>query len=280
MNAFVVPAHIRAKKQLGQNFLIDESSLEAISNAINISWKCIVEVWPGYWALTEKIIAHTPKRLDLVELDRDMVDILRSRMQQEWNNRDVMLHHMNILDFRPENTPYSVIANIPYYITSPILFKFIHTDDTPNAIISPESMVIMMQKEVGEKILGKSWKKNDYSFLSLALHMACEEISIIAHVPKEHFFPIPKVDSIVLRFILKKNRNIPLEKKLHTLWEASFKFPRKTLYKNLSASGIDTEKIDIVFETLELDRRVRAESIAIDNWIHILSVMNASEVLL
>lgn len=139
---------IKAKKSLGQNFLIDEETLFDISSSTRITGKNIIEVGPGYGALTEYIIRENPHVLTLVELDRDMIRILDDRLKNEWKNVSIFIENQDVLQFVPKEENYSVIANIPYYITSPILFRFLY--DLPNP---PDEMTIMMQKEVGEKIL-------------------------------------------------------------------------------------------------------------------------------
>jgi 16S rRNA (adenine1518-N6/adenine1519-N6)-dimethyltransferase len=135
---------IHAKKSLGQNFLIDASALTDIASGLEITGKHIIEVGPGYGALTDYIIPESPLSLDLVELDRDMIEIL----EKKYNINTLTIHHIDILHFTPLYERYSVIANIPYYITSPILFHFLY--DLEN---QPNEMIIMMQEEVGEKIL-------------------------------------------------------------------------------------------------------------------------------
>lgn len=136
--------HIRAKKALGQNFLIDEEALFDIAHSVRVESKNIIEVGPGYGALTDYLIAQKPATLTLVELDTDMIAILKEKYPKTVN-----ILHQDVLQFFPTADEYSVIANIPYYITSPILFHFLYASEfTP-----PEEMVIMMQEEVGEKIL-------------------------------------------------------------------------------------------------------------------------------
>ena len=136
--------NIKAKKSLGQNFLIDEEALSDIAHSVPVEGKNIIEVGPGYGALTDYLIEQKPSSLTLIELDRDMIRILEKKYP-----KDINILHQDILQFTPVLREYSVIANIPYYITSPILFHFLYASDfTP-----PESMVIMMQEEVGEKIL-------------------------------------------------------------------------------------------------------------------------------
>lgn len=145
---------IRAQKSLGQNFLVNNDILEAIADSIEIAGKDILEIGPGYGALTEKILMRKPKSLTLIELDKKMVSILESRLQEG----DLIIPKETIftivegdvLKYMPTEPSYSIIANIPYYITSPILFRFLHELEH-----KPNEMVILMQKEVGDKILRK-----------------------------------------------------------------------------------------------------------------------------
>jgi 16S rRNA (adenine1518-N6/adenine1519-N6)-dimethyltransferase len=140
----------------------------------------------------------------------------------------IALHHQDVLTYAPPYEQYAVVANIPYYITSPILFHFLY--DIPHA---PETMVIMMQEEVGEKILEGRARKPHHSYLSLAMELACEDIEIVRYVGRESFDPAPKVDSIVLKFQIKKPRDHDIEKRLLNLWKVAFTHPRKTLLSNL-----------------------------------------------
>ena len=121
--------HIKAKKSLGQNFLVNEQIVDWISNVIEVKDKNIIEVWPWYGALTEKLIIKKPKSLNLVELDRDMIEVLNKRIDSwdfdlDWI--DFKINNLDVLKYIPENKDYSVIANIPYYITSPILRHFLY----------------------------------------------------------------------------------------------------------------------------------------------------------
>ena len=229
--------HIHAKKSLGQNFLIDPEALHDISHSIEVSGKHIIEVGPGYGALTECILPQNPSSLDMIELDTDMIHILEQRIESEWR-KDIpcRLHHTDVLKYLPENREYSVIANIPYYITSPILFHFLYDIE-----YSPKEMVILMQKEVGEKIVPKNGKKVDNSFFSLCMQYRCEKIEIIRIVKNTAFNPPPKVDSIVLLFQVKEGRDTAKEKMLIDFWKYAFRFPRKLLTTNLRGYHGDME---------------------------------------
>ncbi len=252
---------IKAKKALGQNFLIDEAALSDIAGAIEISGKHIIEVGPGYGALTEHLIAQKPKSLDLVELDRDMIAILEDKYTPE----DLTIHHIDVLRYTPSYESYSVIANIPYYITSPILFYFLYELTT-----TPDGMVIMMQEEVGEKILDGRACKPHHSFLSLCMETACDDIEIVRYVSRSSFDPQPRVDSIVLRFRVRKSRNLEQEKILMNLWKVAFAHPRKTLLSNIKWSTYSLDEVRSMIVKLGYDERVRAEAIEREDWISFL----------
>ena len=186
---------IKAKKNLGQNFLVNKKIISEISDIILIKNKNIVEVGPGYWALTEKLLEKKPKSLDLVELDSDMVNILEDRINSwdlDLKEVEFKINKIDILKYTPSFKEYDVIANIPYYITSPILRYFLY--DLKN---NPDNMIILMQKDVWDKILKKN--KNKSSVLSLIIEKKAF-ISEKIFVWKENFIPAPKVESSVLLF--------------------------------------------------------------------------------
>jgi 16S rRNA (adenine1518-N6/adenine1519-N6)-dimethyltransferase len=252
---------IKAKKSLGQNFLIDPDALTDIAHSISISGKRIIEVWPWYGALTDYIIKASPTSIDLVELDVDMIEIL----EWKYTNNEVNIHHIDVLKFTPSYEQYSVIANIPYYITSPILFHFLYHVNT-----QPDEMVIMMQEEVGEKILEWRARKPHHSFLSLCMEQACSDIEVIRYVDRTSFDPAPRVDSIVLKFTILENRNRTHETALMNLWKIAFAHPRKTLLSNFKWSIHDVESIRTILSRLGYDDRVRAEAVKKEDWVSFL----------
>lgn len=234
---------ILAKKSLGQNFLVDDKKLSEIWSVLDIWEKNIVEVWPGYGALTEKLLDQKPTSLHLVELDRDMVDILQDRFYQPSPSAPLpkgegsfKIYHQDVLEYVPEFQEYSVIANIPYYITSPILRHFLY--DTESI---PENMLILMQKDVADKIVWKG--KNKSSVLSLMVQKKCK-VEEKVYVPKECFSPVPKVESSVVLF-QKHNRYQDVDDGVFLgfikIW---FLAPRKKLTKNLVSWWYDKKKIE------------------------------------
>lgn len=259
---------ILAKKSLGQNFLVNEDITSEISKLIEVSGKNIIEVGPGYWALTQKLLGQGPSSLHLVELDKDMIEILEHRVilweLSVWDI-DFRIHDRDVLEFIPEFQKYSVIANIPYYITSPILRHFLYDiKDTP------DSMIILMQKDVWDKILWK-WK-NKSSVLSLMIEKKCN-VSEELFVWKENFIPSPKIESTVLSFNTHtKYKNIDDEKFLEII-KIGFRSPRKKLLKNLVSWWFDRNKIQEFLCQQWQDENMRGEDWDIDFWIGLWKIL-------
>ena len=258
---------ISAKKKLGQNFLTDENKLQIIAQAYPLAGQNVIEVWPGYGALTEYILQEHPTSLDLVELDRYMIAILEDRLDPastyplvaEWST--VQILHKDVLKLEQIPEKSIIVANIPYYITSPILTHFLmHLHSHVDA------MVIMMQREVAEKILAKKWK---HSYLSISCHLFCSEISLVTNVPASSFVPAPKVDSSVLLFTTAglNDEELIYKQKILQLASHGFREPRKKLVSNLAKYG-SYDKWDIIslFEKLDLSENLRAEDLSTENW--------------
>ena len=252
---------IFAKKSLGQNFLVNENITHEISQLIDVEGNNIIEVWPGYWALTEKLLKRKPHSLHLVELDKDMIEILEDRIhiwELDVQDIDFKIHSLDILKYTPNVTIYSVIANIPYYITSPILRHFLYDLDT-----SPKNMIILMQKDVWDKILWK-WK-NKSSVLSLMIEKKCKIIEEI-FVGKENFIPSPKIESSVLRFQVHNEYQDIDDEKFLELIKKWFLTPRKKLVKNLVMGWLEKTKIEKYFCQQWYDLNIRWEDLSILQW--------------
>lgn len=260
---------IKAKKSLGQNFLVNDKIITKIANITEVKGKNIIEVWPGYGALTEKLINLKPKSLNLIELDQDMINILDNRIDNnDFNleNIEFKINKKDILKYQPKINNYSVIANIPYYITSPILKHFLY-----NVENKPESMVILMQQEVAEKIMLNF--KNKSSVLSLMVEKK-SDISYEIDVPKDFFVPQPKIDSAVLLFKYNnKFKEIDDEKflKIIKIWFAA---TRKMLIKNFVNGGYEKDYIIQVFDELWIEKTVRWEDLNIAEWCQLIEKIN------
>lgn len=263
MSDIIKEFHIKAKKSFWQNFLINTVVLETIAKEFNIEWKNIVEVGPGYWALTDYLLKEKPASLTLVELDRDMIAVLESRIGK-WElyikNTDFEIVNQDVLKYEPKYEKYFVIANIPYYITSPILKRFLY--DTTH---KPEAMLILMQKEVAEKIVSR---KNKTSVLSLFIQKKAQ-VSKVIDVKNTDFKPAPKVDSTVLKFESHSLYTDYDDEKFLEFIKIAFKEPRKFLIKNLS-SNYEISKLEKMFDELSLDRKIRAEDVQIEDYLEMM----------
>lgn len=236
-----------------------------------------------------------PSSLTLVELDPDMVAILEDRIAKgdlkvpEGTRFEIL--KMDVLEYEPSFSEYRVIANIPYYITSPILDRFLY--ELP---VRPEAMVILMQKEVAERIIAKDGKE---SGLSIFCKNACAAIEHVAKVPAGCFRPAPKVDSAVLRFLVAgegigdpsvtANNPQPLGARtfattgrqsresdvrfLKTV-RAGFSSPRKKAVSNLATGmGVPKDAVTALFAELGLREDERPERIGLETWRSIAKML-------
>lgn len=253
--------NISAKKSLGQNFLVDKSIVSEISWIIDITWSDIIEVGPGYWVLTDMLLKKSPKSLHLIELDKDMIQVLNQRISDgELNiwDTDLQIHNTDILNYNTDFVSYHVIANIPYYITSPILRHFLYESKN-----SPKNMVILMQKDVGDKILWK-WK-NKSSVLSLIVEKKCRVEEKI-FVPKESFIPKPKVESSVLLFETHDDFRHIDDTFFLKFIKIGFSEPRKKLIKNLVKGGYEKDNILEFLKENILSENTRWEDLDVKMW--------------
>ncbi len=266
-NEIIKKYNIKAKKALGQNFLVNNEILKQIVNITNIENKNIIEVWPWYWALTEKILEKKPKNLELIELDKDMINILNDRIKNndlKIQNTNITIKNIDVLKYYPNFDNYIVIANIPYYITSPILQHFLYSQKNKS-----KEMIILMQKDVWDKIINK--EKN--SVLSLMIEkkaFASEKI----FVWKENFIPSPKVESSVIYFQshnLYNNINDELFLKTIKIW---FSSPRKKLIKNFVNHWYKKEQILQIMQQINLSWNERPEELNIEKWILFMKLLN------
>ena len=260
---------IKAKKALGQNFLVNEDIIDDIAHGIDTLDKNIIEVWPGYWALTQKLLLQDLESLTLVELDKRMVEILENRIalwELEADNTNFSIINNDVLQFTPVFAKYSVIANIPYYITSPILRHFLYKLEN-----KPDEMVILMQKDVWDKILDifREWKKRKSSVIWLMMAKKCY-VSELLLVWRENFIPAPNVESSVLLFETHKNFweiDDDIFLRYIKIW---FSSARKKLIKNLVGWGLNKEKVLEAFEKLDIPEWIRGEGLTIEQWCELV----------
>ncbi len=229
---------IDAKKSLGQNFLIDKNIINKILSLTKIKDKNIVEIGPGKGALTDEIIKKKPKTLLIIEKDNLMFDLLIEKYSKF---KYVKVVNADILKFDLEKNIKSnsvIFGNLPYNISSQILVKLIKFEKWPPKF---SSLILMFQKELGEKIMGK-FPSSKYGRLSIISNFRLDNIEKFI-VSENCFFPKPKVKSMVINFRPKKNtfkiKNVSnLEKITNYLFSKKRKMINKSIIKILNKDEI------------------------------------------
>ena len=247
------------KKKFGQNFIIDENIINNIVEKSEIDDETLViEIGPGAGSLTYGL-AKKAKNVLCYEIDTTLKDILSSNLE-EFSNVDIVYEDFLKVDVNEELKKYSynklyVVANLPYYITTPIILKLIEDK------IPVDKIVVMVQKEVGDRFKAKPGSK-DYGSLSIFLKYYFE-INKMLDVSRNVFMPKPNVDSIVVEF-KKVNSKIDVKNEdiFFKIVKESFTQKRKTLRNNLK--GYDLEKISSILEKYGYDLSVRAEQLTIE----------------
>lgn len=256
---------MRAKKSLGQNFLNAPSILAKIAGAAELTkHDTVLEVGPGRGALTAELLKHA-RRVIAVEKDDLLYEFLKEKFSGALSTEELTLIHGDILENPVElSAPYKVVANIPYYITGLLLRKFLSGD------LQPTSMVLVIQKEVAERIVARDGKE---SLLSLSVKIYGEP-EFIGKIPRRYFNPMPKVDSAILKIsrISKQSFRDMDEKLFFTILHAGFAHKRKVLRKNLELIS-EKQKIIEVFEHLGIGEHARAEDLDLETWVRLIKTL-------
>jgi 16S rRNA (adenine1518-N6/adenine1519-N6)-dimethyltransferase len=269
---------LKVRKGLGQHFLIDGDVLELITSAAELaSTDVIMEVGPGLGILTKEL-ARQAGWVVAVELDSKLAVTLERTLASFGNvsiiNKDVLqvdpddLLQEQKTRFPPViNSPFSykVVANLPYYITSPVLRHFLE------ALVKPQIMVVMVQKEVAEAIVAEPGRM---SVLSISVQFYGEP-RIISYVPARCFYPAPEVDSAILRIDLYSQPAVAVtdERGFINLVQAGFSASRKQIVNSL-AQGLGLLKAEVLplLEKADIAPRRRAETLALEEWARLWQV--------
>jgi 16S rRNA (adenine1518-N6/adenine1519-N6)-dimethyltransferase len=256
---------MQPKKSLGQNFLRSEGALSEIIKAGNPNSEDVVlEIGPGKGVLTERLLALAGKVV-AVEKDDELYEFLKEKFEDEIKNGKLNLIHGDILEYNPEELKeFKIVANIPYNITGAILKKFL------SAEFQPKQMVLLVQKEVAERIIGadrhSNSKKSKESILSISVK-AYGDPRYVETVKAGSFVPAPKVDSAIISIEnISKDffEEIPEENFFKAI-KAGFGSKRKKLSSNLS-EVYEKEKILNSFKEMNLDENIRAEDLPLQGW--------------
>lgn len=260
----------RPRKRFGQNFLHDQHVLDRIVAAADLQENDrILEIGPGPGALTARLLA-TGLPILAVEIDRDLAAALQERnaANLEVKMGDVLRFNWSELLPHP---PYKLIANLPYNISSQILFKVLEHRNAFNCL------VLMFQKEVGDRLVAEEGSRN-YGILSV-LMQTWFHVEKVIKVPPGAFFPPPKVDSVVLRMepLTKPRVEIQDEELYRKLVKSAFAQRRKTVRNSLLGSGWHAEQIDQAFAASEIDPGRRGETFTIEEFAALANLLQSLE---
>lgn len=267
---------IQASKSLGQNFLVNDEVIDKIIDTANIANEdLIIEIGPGLGVLTKRLLEKC-NNVIAVELDTRMIKILQDRFciniqnnELEIINKDILKVDLNKLidDKKKINNILNVkvVANLPYYISTPIIMKLLGDRLNINEII------VMVQKEVAQRLTAKTGTRLSGA-ITYAVDYYSEATSIIK-VPKESFIPSPKVESEVIKLEVRKTPKITVknEEILFNIIQKSFMQRRKTLSNALVNYNIakNKEEVSKMFEVLQIDSNVRGENLTLEQFAKI-----------
>ena len=263
------------QKKFGQNFLIDTHVLDKIITAANITKEdTILEIGPGIGSMTQYLCEKAGKVIS-VEIDKMLIPILQENLAQYDNfiliNEDFLKLDIKNLLKEHNCNKVKVVANLPYYITTPIIMSLFENN------IPIESITVMVQKEVAQRMQASPGSK-DYGALSLAIqYYATTEI--IANVPPNCFMPRPNVGSAVIKLTLRDDEPYPLNNKdlMFKLVRAAFNQRRKTLVnsiKNAANLDVNKESISAALEEMNLSPSIRGEALSLEEFCRLSNILS------
>lgn len=257
-------------KSLGQNFLIDDSVLMDIVEGAEVDKEdFVIEIGPGVGTLTRELLKRA-KRVCSIELDSDLIPILKEELK-DFDNFDIVHKDALKVDFNEligEEKSVKVVANLPYYVTTPIIAKLL------NEGYNFKSLTIMIQKEVGERIAAKP-DTGDYGALSILVQYYCDT-KIIRKVSPISFIPQPKVDSIVVKLdkLPQPRVEVKDEKLYFKVCRDAFNMRRKTLWNATKNLNLNSELMQEAFNRADIDPKRRGETLSLQEFANLANAIN------
>ena len=271
---FISPAQIRRiaseygfvfKKGLGQNFLSSQEVLEGIASAAEIKDGGVIEIGPGFGVLTNEL-AKCAKKVVALEIDQRLIPILSDTLSEYTNvkiiNQDILKTDVKkIIEDEFDGMRVSIAANLPYYITTPIITGLLENH------LPIENLVVMVQKEVADRLTASPSSKN-YGSISILCQYYTEP-ELLQIVPAEMFVPPPKVDSAVVKMKLRKTPAVTVkdEKLFYRTVKAAFSQRRKTLLNCLTANfSHDKSQLSDILNSVGIDPKRRGETLTLEEF--------------
>jgi 16S rRNA (adenine1518-N6/adenine1519-N6)-dimethyltransferase len=259
---------IQAKKSLGQNFLKSQDTVSLIvKTGETTSNDFVLEIGPGEGVLTQELLKSAGKVI-AIEKDLRLIGDLKEKFQAEINKGNLLIIEGDALTYKMANilpNKYKLIANIPYYITGAIFRSFLEREERP------ELMVVLVQKEVAERIVAKDGKE---SLLSISIK-AFGDPKYIKTISRSQFKPQPNVDSAIIKISnISEHKFGGLDKDVFfKILHAGFKYKRKKLISNL-AELFNKSEIEKAFKEVSLSENARAEELSFQNWLNISKILS------
>ena len=271
----VVNKHnFKFSKSLGQNFLIDDNVIDRILEGARLSeTDRIIEVGPGIGTLTREM-GKVAENVVAIEIDKTLIPILKETLADLDNvevvNEDILkVDVQGLINEKLNGGPVKLVANLPYYITTPIVMKFLEED------IPVTDLVVMVQKEVADRMNAKPSTK-DYGALSVAVQYYCDT-EIVAKAPRHMFVPQPNVDSIVIGLHVRDEKKYVVDNEdiFFKTVKASFGQRRKTLLNSLGGLGfLSKDQIREALQAANIDEKRRGETLSIDEFANLSNEIN------
>ncbi|MBP2661480.1 MAG: Ribosomal small subunit methyltransferase [Firmicutes bacterium] len=257
---------IRMSKKLGQNFLIDEHVVQSIVKAADITQDdAVLEIGPGIGTLTQGL-AEAGAAVTAVEIDRRLIEVLAKTLEGYENIRVVHGDILRIDIGKEVAAPrYKVVANLPYYITTPIIMGLLE------AHMPVDILVTMVQKEVAQRMVAVPGTK-DYGSLSVAVQYYTKP-EIMFVVPPASFIPPPAVDSAVIRCTVREKPPVEVNERIFfRVVKAAFAQRRKTLSNTLKTTGVPADTLKVILEKAGIDGGRRGETLSLEEFAAIANV--------
>ena len=262
--------NFRFKKEFGQNFIFDTNFIESMVGKFDIPPQSnIVEIGAGMGTLTE-VLANNFKRVVSFEIDKTLTEKLKILAQKHPNLTvifgDILQQKLTDIEGLFGGEKYFVVANLPYYITSQIIFKFLFESK------SLDGMFVMVQREVGERYCANFGSK-EYGIPSVMLG-AFASTKIVQQVSRKMFVPMPNVDSCIIQIKLDGNKfEIADKDKFHKFVAGCFAMKRKTLVNNLKKMGFDENEILLALGQISTQDKIRPEDVPVENYVKMYNLL-------
>ncbi|SMB86842.1 dimethyladenosine transferase [Desulfonispora thiosulfatigenes DSM 11270] len=259
----------RFKKRFGQNFISDPGILDKIARSADIdSEDIIVEIGPGAGTLT-RVLAKGAKRVIAIEIDKDLIPVLEESLADLENvtviQGDALKVDLDqlVYDELGKKIKYKIVANLPYYITTPLIMHFLESE------FNIERIIIMVQKEVAERLKANPGTK-EYGAITVGVNLMAE-VSLSFIVPRHIFIPAPEVDSAIIDLKVRDQSPFVVNdnKVFRKLVRAAFNQRRKTLANALKVLGVEKEKIENILLSCDIDPKRRGETLSLEEFARV-----------